>query len=263
MNSVRRTVKKAKNRPGFFDNGQISMLHLIQNGGQVKTIGKSFIGFITLIGFCFLVLIIYVSLLGENSKIDSVVENFFKNIQDQRYFSTVDNQSIVESFNVFDIEGEYSENCLLLELALFEKYDIPDAYDYEIEIEKSHFWIPFLNDSNIDINVSLEKPDNSKIFPLSNKSEFVDDLFTVARKSGRWRITSINIRDSSLIESVNKLRDSINIDSYISFSGTKLTIKPIEIDTENITIIEKRKLNYIFQKLHQIAETSGNITGES
>lgn len=231
----------------------------------MKNIGKSFAGIVILLGGCFVVLIIYVSLLGENNKIDSVVDKFFESIQEQRYFSIEDNQNIVESFKVFDMDGEYSENCLLLELALLEKYDISNTSEYNIEIEKSHFWIPFINNSNIYIDVSMKKAEDPGVFSLFDKSqqnEFVDNLFTVERKEGRWLITAINIQNSSLFESISKLRESLNIDSYVSFSGTKLIVKPIEIDTENITNIERRKLNYIFQKLYQLTEASVNSTDE-
>lgn len=227
----------------------------------MKNIGKSFIGAVTLFGVCFVVLIAYASLLGENNKIDSVVDNFFQNMRGQRYFSIEDNQNVVKSFDVFDIDGEYSENCLFLELALLEKYNISDAFDYKIETEKSHFWIPFTNNSKIHIDVYLEKPADSNIFSIFKKSqrpEFVKNLFTVERKDGRWLIAAINIQDSSLFESFNRIKDDLNIDSYVSFSGTSLTVKPIEIDTKNITNIERRKLNFIFQKLSQLIESAGH-----
>ncbi len=227
----------------------------------MKNIGKSFIGVVTLLGVCFVVLVTYVSLLGENNKIDSVVDSFFENMQKQRYFSIEDNQNIVISFDVFDIGGEYSENCLFLELALLEKYNISGAFDYKIQIKKNHFWIPFTNKSKIHIDVSLEKPEDSNIFSFFKKSrqpEFLNNLFTVERKNGRWLITAINIQDSSLFKSFNRIRDNLNIDGYVSFSGTTLTVEPIEIDTKNITNLERRKLNYIFQKLSQLIESAGH-----
>jgi hypothetical protein len=228
----------------------------------VKKIGKSFVGILTLLGICFVVLITYVSLLGENNKIDSVVDNFFSNLQAQRYFLYENNQNIVEGFDIFDMDGVYSDNCLFLELALFEKYNISDPSDYEIEIKKSHFWIPFINNQNIQIDVSLLNSEDSKFFSLSNDLEFVDNLFTVARKDGRWLIASINILASPLFESVNGLRESLKIDSYVTITGTKLSVSPIEIDTQNITVIERRKLNYIFQNLYQITESKINTNIE-
>jgi hypothetical protein len=227
----------------------------------VKNIGNSFIGILTILGVCFVVFIIYVSLLGENNKIDTVVDNFFASIKEQGYFSFEDNKNIVANFDVFDIDGEYSENCFSLELALLSKYNISDASDYKIKIKKSHFGIPFTKNSNIHIDVLLkdsEDPNNFSIFQKSEQNDFVKNIFTVERKGGRWLITAINIQNSTLFESINHLRESLNIDSYVSISGTKVDVKPIEIDTKNITNIERRKLNYIFQKVYQLTETSAD-----
>lgn len=231
----------------------------------MKNLGKSFVGILALLGVCFVVFIIYVSLLGENNKIDTVVDNFFVSMQEQEYFSFEDNKNIVENFDVFDIDGEYSENCLSLELALLRKYNISDASDYKIKINKSHFWIPFVSDSNIQIDVLLKSSEDSNGIALLKKSdgpEFVANLFNVERKGDRWLITAINIKDSSFFESFKKFRDSLNVESYILISGTKLKVKPIEIDTKNITNTEKRKLNYIFQKLYQLTESSEDTTND-
>ena len=225
----------------------------------MKNAEKSFIGIVVLFGACLVVLVTYVSLLGENNKIDSAVLTFFENLRAQRYFSLADNQNIVESLDVFDTGGEYPENCLALELALLEKYRIPDSSGYKPEIRKSRFWIPFTGKSSIRIDLLLKEKEDALLsfFRKSPPQPFTDDLFTVERKGGRWLITAINIRNSSLSETFSRIREELDIGSYITLSGTRLTVNPIEFDTKNIDTIESRKLNYIFRKLSRLTE-SGN-----
>ncbi len=226
----------------------------------MKIRNRSAVFIIGILLTCFAFILIFVSLLGENNKIDHVVDAFFEKIQSQQYFSIDDNGNIVENANVFDVGGDFSENCLLLELALLEKYDITDASKCKIEVDKECFWVPFVRGSDINVGISLKNPEAwqfSSLFKKGMKTEPIENLFTVTRTNGKWLISSIHLKDSPLIASVNRLREGLHVGDYVTQSGTKIIVNPIQIDTENISAIEKLKLSYIFQKLNMMIETSG------
>jgi len=224
----------------------------------VKTVGnKTIYIFVSILGFFFLSTLVFVSLLGENNKIDATVHNYFKNVQAQEYFSEEDNLKTVADLDVFDIEGEFSENCFLLEFALLEKYGLIESQAYDIVLEKDIFWIPFSGNSSVNVSVSLHPSRNSfRSFIEDDAVEVISGLFTVKKINGLWRIASINVKDSALLPYVKSLRKDLVLESYVKTAGEKLIIMPVEIDTGNATIFEKRKLSYIFQKVNHLIQSS-------
>jgi hypothetical protein len=219
----------------------------------VKRIGISLIVIIALFVFFLAIILTYAAVLGENNKVDSAINRFFKSIQEQKYFSQKSNLQIVESFKVFDTGGNYSENCFLLELALLKNYNLTKSSGYKVKVQKSNFWIPFIHEPYVKVDITLNNIGNGYLSSIINNSQNakpIKNLFTVSRKNGTWKISSINLKDSPIITNFERLKTGLSADKFVTRVGTKITVKPFEIDTKNISTIEKRKLEYIFKKIN-------------
>jgi len=219
----------------------------------VKRIGTSLIVIIALFVFFLAIILTYASVWGENNKADSAINRFFENTQEQNYFSQKSNLQIVESFKVFDTGGNYSENCFLLELALLKYYNLTKASGYKVKVQRSNFWIPFISEPYVKVDITLNNVENGYLSSIINNSQNakpIKNLFTVSRKDGTWKISSINLKDSPLITEFKRLKTGLSADQFVTRVGTKITVQPFEIETKNISTIEKRKLEYVFQKIN-------------
>ena len=214
---------------------------------------------ITFVLLLLVILLTYASIWGENNKSDAAIKKFFDNVQTQKYFSLDDNFQIIKSLEIFDTEGDYSENCFLLELVLLEKYNLTNVFNYRVKIEKSSFWVPFIGEPNIKVDIALYNKEDGILSSVINNSKNVEpikNLFTVTRIDGSWKISSINLKNSPLIVEFNRLKTSLSVDHIVTRVGTKIKVQPMEIETKNLSTIEKRKLNYIFQKINYVIKQS-------
>lgn len=215
----------------------------------MKTIKKPIIIATGIVAIGFILALIFISLLGELNKVNESVENFFLAIREQKYHSQEENMISVANLDVFDTKGDFSQNCFLLELSLLEYYGLTDKSDYKIQFKRGNFWIPFFQTPSINVHVSLLRP--SKVSDNVKWQEPIKDLFVVTRQSGAWRITRINLKKSPLFEKYKILKPGTNSDSYISQKGNDVTIN-LKFNTENLTIVEKRKLQFILKRVGQL-----------
>jgi hypothetical protein len=233
----------------------------------VKTVGnKTIYAVLSTVAFFFLSLLVFVSLLGENNKIDGIVNSYFKKVQAQDYFSEEQNLKSVADLNVFDSGGEFAENCFLLEFAMLEKYGLITSESYDIILKKDIFWIPYFRKASVNVSVSLSSSEQRNFWSFlkpDNKKEIIENLFTMKRINGVWRIASIHLKNSTLFPYFNRLKENLALESYVETAGEKLRILPLEVDTNNATIFEKRKLRYIFKKVNHLILTSENRSASS
>ncbi len=215
----------------------------------MKTIKNPLIIVIGIFATGFILILFSVSLLGELNKVNDAVESFFSTIREQKYYSKEPNIPLIGSLEVFDTEGDFSQNCFLLQLSLLEYYGLTDKSDYKIRIKRGNFWIPFLQTPSINVHVSISRP--SSVSKDGTWPDPIKDLFTVNRQNGVWKITKINLKNSPLFEKYKSLKPGTNTDSYMTQEGNDVTIN-LNFNTEEITAVEKRKLQYILKRVAQL-----------
>lgn len=143
----------------------------------------------------FVVLVLtYVSILGENHKINRIVNSYFNKLkdgmyleacenfssnfrfQDERFSSSVrplamemarldddfkaerlDKKIYQEERKALDarIQEIFDHFNFLLELSVLKHYNLVDLYDYKVEIKRNHFWVPFLSDDSVQVSILL------------------------------------------------------------------------------------------------------------
>jgi outer membrane murein-binding lipoprotein Lpp len=141
----------------------------------------------------------YVSILGENHKINRVIVNYFSslndgeyleacksfssNFQDECFSSTVRSLAAAIARLDDDFEAKRLDKQVyqqerkaleariqeildnfnfLLELSLLKHYNLVDHYDYEVKLKRNRFWVPFLSDDAVHVSILLRGKKGSK-----------------------------------------------------------------------------------------------------
>lgn len=209
---------------------------------------NSYIGVIfTFFIIGFLSLIVYVSLLGDNHKINFAVEQYFSDIKSRTFTIPC---SAVNSEKAMEFE-DCRNNFFLLETALLLKYNLIEEKEYSIEIKRGHFWIPFVTDDTVSISVAFtpKKENFIKAVLSRDKITYVKDLMTVKKKNKVWQVKSLNLESSSLAPVLSKLKKEINLDTYITKTEKGYNLSSIEVDLQELSPLKKRLFEYSMQKL--------------
>jgi hypothetical protein len=197
-------------------------------------------------------ILIYVSLLGENHKINRVINDYFDKLKNGMYLEACDGYS---SHLQQGTAGRDEENItfnFLLELSLLKHYNLVDHYDYEVELKRNHFWIPFYSDDSVCVSVLLRgKGGKTIVDALSreNTINFVDDLIVVVREKGTWKIRQFNIADSAIAGIYNDVHQNIDINTYAAKTSAGFHLKDSDINFKTLTPTDKRLLRFSLYRI--------------
>jgi hypothetical protein len=216
------------------------------------------------ISFVFVVLAIfvigiltYVSVLGENNKIDRVINNYFDKLKAEMYLEACESfSSDLQEVQLTSDEQRLNFN-FLLELSLVKHYNLIDHYDYTVELQRSSFWIPLISDDSVRVSVLLRKKrDKGVSIALSRgqSRELIRNLIVVGREKGSWKIKQFNIADSSLADIYNDLRHTIDLNKYVKITSQGFRLQDTEINFKTLTPIDKRLLRFSLYKIQQSLE---------
>ena len=160
---------------------------------KMKNLNLYIIAIFTIFITVFLTLIIYVSLLGDNHKINYAVEQYFADIKN-RTFTTPCRMKMPS--NTEEAMNNCRDNCFLLETALLENFGLLKAKDYTVEIERGHFWIPFITDDTVSVGIAFTRKQESFFKDLIDKKEiaYIDNLITIKKENKLWRIQNKNLK---------------------------------------------------------------------
>lgn len=206
------------------------------------------------LGIAFFALVIYVSMLGDNHKIDYLVTRFFDDLKSRNYTSLC--QTMATDKNVVSFGG--TDPCqdffFILEMSFLSRYNLLDRNDYSIEIKRDHFWIPYLTDDRVRISIAFsEKKKNiiQEFIHGLDADDFVQDFMLVERRKGQWVIKEINLEGSSLYPIFNELKVQMDLDRYLLKTEQGFILKGNEIIPDRLTDLERRLLDFSLFKLSQ------------
>ena len=202
---------------------------------------------ISFLGLSFMALIVFVSILGENHRIDFMVNGFFNDLKQRNYAPLC---PMVGS------EVTDSEACVnrlfFLELSLLSHFDLLERDDYSIVVKTDHFWIPFVSSDKVKVSIALtEKKKNmfQQWFSRNETKEMVRDFMWVERRQGRWDIVEIRTDDPALVSVINELSSTMAPDRYIRKTETGYALRENKIDVNTLSPEEKRFLEFSLFKI--------------
>jgi hypothetical protein len=196
----------------------------------------------------------YISVLGENHKIDRVINSYFDKLKEGMYLEACESFSS----NLQEVQLASDEQCLnfnfLLELSLLKQYNLIDHYDYTVELQRNHFWIPLISEDSVRVSVLLRKKGDKGVSGALSRGqsrELTRNLIVVGREKGSWKLKRFNIADSSLADIYNDLRQSIDLNKYTKMTSHGFRLLSTEINFKTLTPIDKRLLRFSLYKIQQ------------
>jgi hypothetical protein len=201
-----------------------------------------------------IVVLTYVSILGENDKIDRVIAAYFNNLKDGMYLEACEGfSSNVQEDQLSSDELRMNFN-FLLELSLLKRYNLIDNYDYKVELKRSHFWIPFISDDSVRVSVLLRKKEDKGIsYALSrgHGSELTRNLIVVRREKRSWKIKQFTIADSSISDIYSDVRQNIDLNKYVQRTPNGFRLMNTEVNFNTLTPLDKRLLRFSLYKIQK------------
>jgi hypothetical protein len=209
--------------------------------------------FIMLAVFVFVVLT-YVSILGENHKINRIINNYFDKLKDGMYLEACESFSSNLREEQFANDEQRLNFNLLLELSLLKQYNLIDHYDYEVELKRNHFWIPFYSDDSVKVSVLLREKGGKSIadnFSRGRTRNFIDDLIVVVREKGTWKIGQFNVADTAIAGIYNDMCQNIDINTYATKTTNGFRLKDTDINFKTLKPIDKRLLRFSLYRIEK------------
>ena len=187
---------------------------------------------LTFIVIIFLGFLTYVSLLGENNRINALINN---------YFTAVKARDYAAADGYFGTQKPTDETHFILELALQERYGIKDP-NYSLSFKRDHFWLPYVSSDTVDVSVKLEQKVSKLDWLPLGKNAYVSRIFTVKRVKGAWRIESIN--PGELEPTMQLASQALKRHSIITKLPQGFKVAECSVDTTKLTELEKRVMAY-------------------
>jgi len=221
----------------------------------MKTPKKSFPYTVMFIGIVlFFSIFVGAGLMGENHRIDDLINEHFTKFKDENYSTKCFPISIDSRVVKVEEDNLCNNQNFLLYISLLKKFELIGGGKYSVNIKRNSFWIPFIKSENISVSISLQKESDKSWIPFvgNNNEVFINDLFTVKRNKWNWDISRVVVIDPDLVKIFTGFETSLDFNKFIEKTDTKYQFNSEIIDSENITDIEKRLLRFNLQKVAEL-----------
>lgn len=215
---------------------------------EEKTVGKKALFFAIMSSF--VIVLLFVSLLGENNKANDLVTGFLKNIQEHEYGQAAALLPDIAVLNHASGAREFDDMAFLLELALLSHFKLLDQEAYLFHVSRDSFFVPFMGNNRVALSVLLKQKEAGVIesLALADPIPPVKALFTVERTNGNWRIIKIDLDTPLLKEEFNKLYGAFTRHSGFKLTEKGFIIERIEYDPETVSPMEKHIFSHFLRK---------------
>lgn len=211
---------------------------------KLTTLIRSALGILAL---SFFVLIVFVSVLGENQRIDFLVTGFFNDLKDGNY------NQLCPLVNLPDNDSdECMDRLFFLELSMLSRFKLLDKDNYSLVITRDHFWVPFLTGDRVEIGIAMtDKKKNmfEEWLARFESDDRIEGFMSIERRGGQWVIDKIRFDEPSLVSAIKEMEKTVDVNRYIIKSKKGYALLPNEIDFEALTPSEKRLFEYSLRKI--------------
>lgn len=221
---------------------------------KVKTFGA-------LLVLAFLLMLPFVSLLGENDRAITVVQAYFDSIAAKK-FDQGRKLCTDSYYKTFSGLGEDITQQFALETALLEHFKISPDTSYSVKAKRNRIWVPFMGNDTLELSLQIVARDKSesivKNYLHFGKRKYLPRFITMVRDDGRWKIDDIHVEDSVIAVSFDKAKDLMAQTTFIEQQGGELKISSKTLVISRMDPIEKRivsfQLNKFLSLMNRVAE---------
>ena len=221
------------------------------------------VGFI-IFGIVVACILAYISLLGENQQINRIITAYFDKLKDGEYLEACESfSSNFQSGQLSDDEQRMNFN-FLLELSLLMHYNLIEQHDYQVELRRSNFWIPYMSDDLVRVSILCKKKDTRRIFfARSNEQSgnLMHNLIVMKREKRTWKIKEFTIAGSSLAGTYNDVHLHVDLNKYVQRTPDGFRFNSAEINFKTLSPTDKRLLNFSLYKIQKLLNIPRKKTG--
>jgi hypothetical protein len=197
----------------------------------------------------------YISVLGENQQINRIIGAYFDKLKEGMYLEACESFSSNFQGGQLSNDEQRMNHNFLLELSLLTHYNLIDQHDYEVELKRSHFWIPYMSDDVVRVGVLLKKKEARRIFfAPSNEHgrDLINNLIVMVREKRTWKIKEFDVAGSSLAGEYNDLRQTLDLNKYVQMTSDGFRFNSAEINFKTLSPANKRLLNFSLYKIQKL-----------
>jgi len=197
----------------------------------------------------------YISILGENQQVNRIIATYFDKLKDGMYLEAC------ESFSSNFQDGKLSSDeqrmnfNFLLELSLLTHYSLIESSDYKVELKRSNFWVPYMSNDEVRVNVLLKKKDTRRIFLARSSDQggnFIENLIVMKREKRTWKIKEFAIADSVLASVYHDTLQNLDLNKYVQKTPDGFRFNSADINFKTLTPVDKRLLNFSLYKMQKL-----------
>lgn len=201
---------------------------------------------ITLVTSTIFILLFFISLLGENHHIDDLISSHISKLEKKSFSNNCVPIRINSEMNN---ELSCNQDNFIFLVSLLERFDLFTAKNYNVKVTRDVFWIPFYSDDIVKVSLSIVDSEDAEM-GIFNEYEYISNIFIVKREDSGWKLHEVSIMEPTLIKIFNKMKKNINFNKYITKTEKGYEFNKIEIDTNNITNVDKLLLKFNLQKIN-------------
>lgn len=206
--------------------------------------------------------VVYVSLIGENNKIDELTRTFFQEIGESAYGQDTGNVRVKAPGPTEDT----SDSLFLLKLSLLKHYNLLNDGAYEVSTRRDRLWTPFDNDGLVEVSVSLRRKPREgdslgqvlsrlgSSWSSDQAPGSISHLVTVRRKNGNWVIDSVNISGSVIEETYNDMRERLGSHRRVTMSPHSIIVHEFTVAPDRLDPVERLILLHTLHKIQMRLE---------
>ena len=196
----------------------------------------------SVVALCVAIVVGAISLIGENHRVDKLVDCYFKALISQDYTTacTLVGPSIYNSSGPYTCE----QHAFLMELSLLKAFELLSDSDYEVESSRNAFWIPFLMEPEIAVNIKISgkiTSEGDKSIMLDDEG-YINDVFIARRENGQWKLVSL--KSQRILSLYQKYKKEIDFSKYIEKVQDGIVIHNNIVNLSTISEEEGRLLRF-------------------
>lgn len=188
-------------------------------------------------------LLIMVSILGENHRAKELVENYLETVKVGFEAEKCIPLNLKSSSGV-DQRLSCEDQSFLFLLSLMKTLELKDFGSVVYTANLNKYWTPFSSKNFVSVHVTFEKFSENT---LSNI------IFVVERDGLSWTIDKIDINNKELVSVYEEFK-ALDLSRYIEVADDTLEIKSNHLKKGSLSYIDKMVIKYNLQKLNEFLE---------
>ncbi|APD94048.1 hypothetical protein BM523_08620 [Alteromonas mediterranea] len=184
-------------------------------------------------------LLIVVSILGENHRANELVENYLESLKMGFEAEKCIPLNFKSSSDVVKKLTCEDQSFLFL-LSLMKTLELKDFGSIRYTTDLSEYWTPFRLNNYVSVHVTFE---NLSENTLSNI------IFVVERDGLSWTINKIDVNNKELVSVYDEFK-ALDLSRYIEVSGDTLEIKSNHLKVGSLSYIDRMVIKYNLQRLN-------------